>query len=175
MIENNLSLNVTNYYFQILLNKEIYRIAQEQIRLTKEQEIRTRILIENGKVPQSQLYDVKAQLADDELVATEARNSLRLSFLDLMQLMELKGEEYFDVDSLDESIVSMESVTPEGIYASALSCMPQISKLNYSLQSKVKVQKLSSRDITHSFFGCRNQYRLLLFSSCNESVFLSAV
>lgn len=84
LIENNLSLNVTNYYFQILLNKEIYRIAQEQIRLTKEQEIRTRILIENGKVPQSQLYDVKAQLADDELVATEARNSLRLSFLDLM-------------------------------------------------------------------------------------------
>ena len=84
LIENNLSLNVTNYYFQILLNKEIYRIAQEQIRLTKEQEIRTRILIENRKVPQSQLYDVKAQLADDELVATEARNSLRLSFLDLM-------------------------------------------------------------------------------------------
>ena len=142
LIENNLSLNVTNYYFQILLNKEIYRIAQEQIRLTKEQEIRTRILIENRKVPQSQLYDVKAQLADDELVATEARNSLRLSFLDLMQLMELKGEEYFDVDSLDESIVSMESVTPEGIYASALSCMPQIKQAHYSLQSKVKSTKV---------------------------------
>ena len=80
LIENNLSLNVTNYYFQILLNKEIYRIAQEQIRLTKEQEIRTRILIENGKVPQSQLYDESSVLADDELVATEARDSLRLSF-----------------------------------------------------------------------------------------------
>ena len=120
LIENNLSLNVTNYYFQILLNKEIYRIAQEQIRLTKEQEIRTRILIENRKVPQSQLYDVKAQLADDEL----------------------KGEEYFDVDSLDESIVSMESVTPEGIYASALSCMPQIKQAHYSLQSKVKSTKV---------------------------------
>ena len=110
--------------------------------MTKEQEIRTRILIENRKVPQSQLYDVKAQLADDELVATEARNSLRLSFLDLMQLMELKGEEYFDVDSLDESIVSMESVTPEGIYASALSCMPQIKQAHYSLQSKVKSTKV---------------------------------
>ena len=73
LIENNLSLNVTNYYFQILLNKEIYRIAQEQIRLTKEQEIRTRILIENGKVPQSQLYDIKAQLADDELVGNRSQ------------------------------------------------------------------------------------------------------
>ena len=81
MIENNLSLNVTNYYFQILLNKEIYRIAQEQIRLTKEQEIRTRILIENGKVPQSQLYDVKAQLADDELVATELGTRCGFLFL----------------------------------------------------------------------------------------------
>ena len=28
---------------------------------------------------QSQLYDVKAQLADDELVATEARNSLPIN------------------------------------------------------------------------------------------------
>ena len=59
-----------------------------------------------------------------------------------MQLMELKGEEYFDVDSLDESIVSMESVTPEGIYASALSCMPQIKQAHYSLQSKVKSTKV---------------------------------
>ena len=90
--------------------------------------------------------------------------------------MELKGEEYFDVDSLDESIVSMESVTPEGIYASALSCMPQIKQAHYSLQSKVKSTKVVEVGILPTaFFGCRNQYRLLLFSSCNESVFLSAV
>lgn len=36
LIENNLSLNVAGAYFQILLNKEIYRIALEQIQLTKE-------------------------------------------------------------------------------------------------------------------------------------------
>ena len=54
LIENDLSLNVTSCYFQILLNKEIHKIAQEQIRLTREQEDRTLLLIENGKAPQSQ-------------------------------------------------------------------------------------------------------------------------
>ena len=95
LIENNLSLNVAGAYFQILLNKEIYRIALEQIQLTKEQETCTQLLIENGKAAESQLYDVRAQLADDELTATEARNSLRLAYLDLAQLMELKGHEQF--------------------------------------------------------------------------------
>lgn len=143
LIENNLSLNVTGCYFQILLNKEIYRIAQEQIRLTKEQEDRTQLLIENGKAPQSQLYDVKAQLADDELSATEARNSLRLSFLELVQLMELQGSDYFDVDSLDEDVIEMEVLTPGNIYASALNCMPQIKQAYYSLQSSFKSVKVA--------------------------------
>ena len=97
LVENNLSLNVTSAYFQILLNKEIFRIAREQILLTQEQEAKTQLLIENGKAPQSQLYDVRAQLADDELTATEAKNSLRLAFLDLVQLMELQGYEQFDI------------------------------------------------------------------------------
>jgi len=143
LIENNLSLNVTGCYFQILLNKEIYRITQEQIRLIKEQEDRTQLLIENGKAPQSQLYDVKAQLADDELSATEARNSLRLSFLELVQLMELQGSDYFDVDSLDEDVIEMEVLNPGNIYASALNCMPQIKQAYYSLQSSFKSVKVA--------------------------------
>lgn len=100
VIVNNLSLNVTSAYFQILLNKEILDIAQQQIALTQEQEQRTLLLIENGKAPQSQLFDVRAQLADDELTATEARNTLRLSVVELMQLLELSGQTSFDVTPL---------------------------------------------------------------------------
>ncbi|MBD8983629.1 MAG: TolC family protein [Bacteroides cellulosilyticus] len=143
LIENNLSLNVTSCYFQILLNKEIHKIALEQIRLTREQEDRTLLLIENGKAPQSQLYDVKAQLADDELTATEAKNSLRLSLLDLLQLMELQTHEDFDVDSLDENSFRMDTIMPQAIYADALNCMPQIKQAYYSLQSSSKAIKVA--------------------------------
>lgn len=143
LIENNLSLNVTGAYYQILLDKEIYRIAQEQILLTKEQEERTKLLIENGKVSQSQLYDVKAQLADDELAATEAGNSLHMSALELMQLMELKGMEEFDVDSLDENLMPTDSLMPEHVFASAVNCMPQIQQAYYLLQSKSALVKVA--------------------------------
>ena len=143
LVENNLSLNVTSAYFQILLNKEIFRIAREQILLTQEQEAKTQLLIENGKAPQSQLYDVRAQLADDDLTATEAKNSLRLAFLDLVQLMELQGYEQFDIDSLDENISKTETMTPENIYDAALGCMPQIKQAYYSLQSKSKSVKVA--------------------------------
>lgn len=142
-IENDLSLNVTSCYFQVLLNKEILHIAKEQIKLTKEQESKTILLIENGKAPQSQLYDVRAQLADDELTATEANNSLRMSVLELMQLMELKGEETFDIDSLNKGLLPTDSLLPEDIFASAVSCMPQIRQAYYSLQSNRKAVKVA--------------------------------
>lgn len=138
LIENNLSLNVAGAYFQILLNKEIYRIALEQIQLTKEQETCTQLLIENGKAAESQLHDVRAQLADDELTATEAKNSLRLAFLELAQLMELKGHERFDIDSLGREISVPDMLSPVSIYQSALTCMPQIRQAYYTLQSKTK-------------------------------------
>lgn len=143
LIGNNLSLNVASAYFQILLNKEIYRIALEQIQLTKEQENRTKLLIENGKAAQSQVYDIKAQLADDELKATEAKNSLRLSFLDLAQLMELKGFDTFDIDSMGGSIAIADTLNPVNIYNAALGCMPQIQKAYYSLQSRSKAVKIA--------------------------------
>lgn len=143
LIENNLSLNVASAYFQILLDKEIYRIALEQIELTKEQEVRTKLLIENGKAAPSQLYDVKAQLADDELTATEAKNSLRLAFLDLAQLMELKGYDAFDIDSIGGSIAVADSLSPVSIYQAALDCMPQIQQAYYSWQSKSKEVKIA--------------------------------
>lgn len=143
LIENDLSLNVTGCYFQILLNKEICKIARQQIQLTREQESKTLLLIENGKAPESQLYDIKAQLADDELTATEAENSLRLSVLELMQLMELQGCADFEVDSLDENVARMDSILPENIYAAALNCMPQIKQAYYSLQSSVKAIKVA--------------------------------
>lgn len=138
LIENNLSLNVAEAYFQILLNKEIYRIALEQIQLTKEQEACTQLLIENGKAAESQLYDVRAQLADDELTATEAKNSLRLAFLELAQLMELKGHERFDIDSLGREISVPDMLNPVNIYQYAVTCMPQIRQAYYTLQSKTK-------------------------------------
>lgn len=135
-IEDNITLNVTSAYFQILLNKEIQQIAEEQVKLTKEQIDNTTQLIETGKVPLSQLYEVKAQLANDELALTEARNSVRLAILDLAQLMELNKHETLDLVFEEKDMTPIIDMNPINIYHAAESCMPQIKKAYYNLQSK---------------------------------------
>ena len=137
-IEDNITLNVTSAFFQILLNKEIQQIAEEQVKLTKEQINKTTQLIEAGKIPLSQLYEVKAQLANDELELTEAKNSVRLAKLDLAQLMELDKHETLDLVFEEKDMTPIIDMNPINIYHAAESCMPQVKKAYYNLQSKEK-------------------------------------
>lgn len=142
-LENRLALNITGCYFQVLLDKEMLGIAKKQIELTREQVKKTLVLLENGKAPQSQLREVHAQLADDELAATEANNALRMSMVELMQLMELQGMELIDVDSLENVLLPVDEILPEEIYISALRCMPQVQAAMYSLESSKKAVKIA--------------------------------
>lgn len=135
-IEDNITLNVTSAFFQILLNKEILQIAKEQVKLTKEQIDKTTQLIEVGKIPLSQIYEIKAQLANDELALTEAQNSVRFAILDLTQLMELDKHETLDLAFEKKDVTPINDMNPINIYHTAESCMPQIKKAYYNLQSK---------------------------------------
>ncbi|MDR0891938.1 MAG: TolC family protein [Mediterranea sp.] len=143
VIENNLSLDICTDYFQILLDKEIYRIAMEQIDLTREQIERTHHLVDHGKAPESQLLDVQAQLADDELAATQARNSLRMSVVNLSQLLELEGVETFDVVPVRDTLLVDAIDTPAEIYRAALLHLPQIKQAGYEIESSRRAVKVA--------------------------------
>ena len=102
--KNDIALQVMTCYYQILLNKEIAAIAKEQMTLTQEQEYMTKVLAEYGKVAESQVLTVRAQLANDELTFIKAENALRLSFVDLIQLLELRDTADFDIASIKISM-----------------------------------------------------------------------
>lgn len=95
--KENLSLNITSLFLQILFNKEILRIREEQIRLINMQLERTNSLVNAGKIPHSQLLDIEAQIADDNVSLLDAKNSLALSLLDLAQTMELESPLDFEI------------------------------------------------------------------------------
>ena len=61
-VRNDITLQVTICYYQILLDKEIAAIADEQIILTREQEEMTRVLATHGKVAESPGFCQKAEL-----------------------------------------------------------------------------------------------------------------
>jgi outer membrane protein len=142
-IENDIALQIAVNYFQILLNKEILAIAKEQIALSKELEEITQTLALHGKVPESQVYDVQAQLANDELSATKAQSALRLSVVDLIQLLEIKEIGGFDIATIQEDIASFFIRNPQEVYSVAEQIMPEIKGAGFSVESSRKAIKIA--------------------------------
>ena len=123
--KEDLSINVASYYLQVLYNKEVQKIAELQVALSNEQVVKTEALVKNGKVPLSQLYNMKAQLAKDEVSLTEARNNVKLALLDLTQSLELERDgENFDIvvpeieDAVEQYMGSI--LPPDNVYDHAV-------------------------------------------------------
>lgn len=146
--KEDLSVGVASYFLQVLYNKEILTIAELQVALTNEQVSKTEVLVETGKIPTSQLYDIKAQLAKDEVTLAEARNNVSLALLDLAQALELErlGKD-FDIsipeikDVIVENAQSM--LLPDYIYDNAVAVKPQIKEQEYLLESQKKMLKVA--------------------------------
>ncbi|MCK9301576.1 MAG: TolC family protein [Bacteroidales bacterium] len=101
--KENITLNITAYYLQVILNKEILQIAKEQVKLSEEQVTRIQKLVDNGKNPESELYEAKSNLASDNLSVTKANNDYELSKLDLAQLMNISDISCFELATPDDA------------------------------------------------------------------------
>jgi len=97
--KEDIELTVTAYYLQILLNKEILEVVKAQVILSQEQVDRIQLLVDNGKSSDAELYVAKATLATDQVSVVEANNAVRLSTLDLAQLMNYPDVSTFDIVS----------------------------------------------------------------------------
>jgi len=163
--KEDLSLNVAALFLQVLFNKEILKVNEEQLSLSQSQIKKTEILVEVGKVPQSQLLDMKAQIAKAEVSVIEAQNAMQLSLLDLMQNLELEHSAFFDIvipetrNVIDENRSSIASF--ENIYNFAVTSKPQIKAQESVVQSLGKALKIAKSGYYPSLFlelGYGNNY-----------------
>ena len=146
--KEDLAVNIASYYLQVLYNKELQRVAQLQVDLDKEQVNKTEAMVNAGKVPLSQLYDIKAQLAKDEVTLTEATNNVQLALLDLAQSLELeRSDRSFDIETpqiADAVAENMSSILPpETIFDQAVTFKPQIKEQEYLLESQKRMLKVA--------------------------------
>jgi outer membrane protein len=127
---NDISLNIATGYLQILFQQELLKVAQEQVAITQMQVNRVKQLFDAGQVANSDYLDIKAQLANDELTRVKAENELLLSYVNLVQLMQLPAEfqRNFDIEIPDLTAYdNMELlVTPGEVYNAALEIMPEV-------------------------------------------------
>lgn len=101
-----IAINVTSAYLQVLFNQELSKIAHNQVDLSKDQLKRIQGLQGVGKASSSEVAEAQARVAQDEMTAVQSDNTYKLSLLDLTQLLELPTPEGFVLESPKEELSS---------------------------------------------------------------------
>lgn len=139
-IKNDITLGVTNAYLLILFNLENVDIATEQLAVTELQIVRTEKMVMSGSLPKGNLLELEAQSADEEFQLVQAENQVTLSYLNLLQLLQLDGD--FDLEIiepiLDTSDLLMEQKSASEIFRTSLIVMPEIRSAELKLESSDK-------------------------------------
>ncbi len=130
-----MSVAVAQAYVQILYNMELLDVALNQVGIDSLQVERLSAMLENGKASQAQVAQQKAALGQSRLSATQARNNLNLSLLDLSQLLELPDPEGFSIVRPNVPIDGILLGNPEDIYAEALENKPSVKAEMFRLDA----------------------------------------
>jgi outer membrane protein len=140
-LKNDITMKIAGAYLQILLNEELLKVAAEQLNITHQQVEKNVKLVEVGNMSRGELYEIQAQEAKEKANVTKARNTLSISYLTLMQYMDLENENLnnFKVDTSDLTIDDANPLrVVDSVYSDALRVLPMIRSAEYNLQGMEK-------------------------------------
>ena len=136
--KEDISIQVTSYYLQVLFNEELAKVAHNQVALSKEQLERKVAFFKNGKSSEAEVYEAKSRLAQDEMSAIQADNNYQLALLDLAQALELPTPEGFRIPAPQIEDITGTLSLPDDVYAQALLNKPSIKAAQYRLEGASK-------------------------------------
>ncbi|MBR1388933.1 MAG: TolC family protein [Prevotella sp.] len=132
--KNDIRMQVAQAYVQILYDMEISDVARRQVEIDSAQVCRLEAFVKNGEAAEAELSQQKATLANSRLTVTQAVNNQNLSVLTLTQILELLSPEGFSIVRPDINGLSgidgnsgLSGLSPDAIYAEALSVKPEIA------------------------------------------------
>lgn len=116
--KDNVTLNIISQYLQVLYAKEVYASALSQLSHTTYEVGRQKALLEAGKVPEADLLDAESQKAQDELQVVTSENDIKVSLVELANLLQLPDVGNFDIAPIpeDEPIIP----TAESVFNAAM-------------------------------------------------------
>ncbi len=144
--KENLSLQVTGYYLQVLYARELCVIAHDQVALSESQLKETIHLVEAGKKPESDRYEAQAELAQLEQRLVSSQNELQQALLELIQLINLPVHiDDFALEDVPESWQSPKQMLPlpDFVYAYSEQHRPGVKAQEYLLESSKRQIKVA--------------------------------
>ncbi|GAA4311196.1 hypothetical protein GCM10023149_06110 [Mucilaginibacter gynuensis] len=137
--KDNITLNVITAYLQVQNNVDLLTQATAQVDVSKKQTERLNIMNKEGGVKPSEYYDVKGQLATDQVTYINAKNALALSKLNLLQLMNVPYKSNIQLQRLNaEQLPGKYVSTEDEVYNKALSDLALVKAATLRRQSAEK-------------------------------------
>ena len=164
-VKNDVMLQITSNYLQIILNKEILENTRLQLANTQSQMERTQLLVTAGSIPELNLFQIKSQLANDKLMISRAENQVALAKVALMQTMNMPVTASFEVQKTEIPEPETNGTTvasTDDIFNTALQNQPQIKGADVRVNSSMMGIKVA-----------RGAYMPRLTLSANISSFYS--
>lgn len=116
--KDNVTLNVIGGYLQALYAQEMLGVANENLAISKRELERREKLLEGGKIPELDLYEARAQVAQDELTVVNSQNDSITALLDLAQMLNL--EDYTDFAIVPLADTRMDILNADEVFANAM-------------------------------------------------------
>ena len=138
--KNDLALNIATSYINVIFSDEISQISKAQYKITLEQLDRTQKLADAGTLAKSAVYDIKAQLANEEVNVINSDNNYQLAMLGLTQLLNLDSLPNFSIEKPVVEITGNDvaSISVQNIYETALKNQHSIKAAQYNMISANK-------------------------------------
>ncbi len=141
-IQSQIRMNISSMYLQVLLCKELLKVAENQLEDTQLKLQRDSALVAVDRLPEGELYTLQAQAAREELEITQRQNNLQLALLDLAQAIELENVSEFNI-AMPSAEELHGGLLPnnEEVYQTALQHRPEIKAIEYQIQANESALK----------------------------------
>jgi len=137
---NSIQEKIAQLYVQILYLEEAVKVNEESLKTSKANEDRGREMVEVGKMSKADLAQLSAQRSTDEYNIVSAQTQVLNYKLQLKQLLEIIGDEEFNIAVPDavtttDQLALEEVPTLMSVYEQALTTRPEIQSAEMAVKS----------------------------------------
>ena len=146
---NSIQERIAQLYVQILYMNEAVAVNRQSLETSKKNEQRGLEMVQVGKMSKADLAQLTAQRASDEYTIVEAESNIANYKLQLKQLLELTGDEAFEVETptASDAQALAEIPTLASVWEAALAQRPEIKNARLGLDQsdlQMKIAKAGS-------------------------------
>lgn len=141
--KDEMTIQVILAYLSALDNQEQLKIARQQVAVTSQQVDRLTLLHQDGAIAPSDLYNMRGQLATNQLAVLSATQALEQAKLDLSQLMNIPYSADMTLQPVQEQTLSAYTGTVEDVYRNALAHLALVKAADLHQQSAEQQVKVT--------------------------------